>query len=168
MLFPLEDLLPRIAFLWGMGVQVGLWMECCFFCFLKVFLASQLVGLESLSGVHLSHWESAGLQNAWCPSPWLWPLSSFSFSGKPGMLGAFCRWDQPGSQLLLCFGFYLFIFRERGREGEGNINVWLPLVHPLLGTWPATQACALPGNRTGDSGLWAGTQSTELHQPELN
>ena len=27
---------------------------------------------------------------------------------------------------------YIYIFRERGREGEreGNINVWLPLVHP--------------------------------------
>ena len=48
--------------------------------------------------------------------------------------------------------FYLFIFRERGRKGERerNINVWLPLMHPLLGTWPATQACALTGNPTGD------------------
>ena len=36
--------------------------------------------------------------------------------------------------------FYLFIFRERRREGERerNINLWLPLVCPLLGTWPAT------------------------------
>ena len=34
--------------------------------------------------------------------------------------------------------FYLFIFRERGREGErkGEKHVWLPLVHPLLGTLP--------------------------------
>ena len=34
----------------------------------------------------------------------------------------------------------LFIFRERGkkRERERNINVWLPLTHPDLGTWPAT------------------------------
>ena len=30
---------------------------------------------------------------------------------------------------------------------EKNINVWLPLPCPLLGTWPATQACALIGNR---------------------
>ena len=31
----------------------------------------------------------------------------------------------------------LFIFRERGREKERerNISVWLPLEHPLLGTW---------------------------------
>ena len=48
--------------------------------------------------------------------------------------------------------FYLFIFRERGREEEGerNISVWLPLVRPLLGTWPVTLACALTGNRRGD------------------
>ena len=39
-----------------------------------------------------------------------------------------------------------------GREGEGerNINVWLPLPCPALGTWPETQACALTGNRTSD------------------
>ena len=28
--------------------------------------------------------------------------------------------------------------------------MWLPLVHPLLGTWPTTQACALTGNQTGE------------------
>ena len=41
--------------------------------------------------------------------------------------------------------FYLFIFRDRGREGERevNMNVWLPLVHPLLGSGPITQVCAL-------------------------
>ena len=33
---------------------------------------------------------------------------------------------------------------------EKNINVWLPLTHSLLGTWPATQACALTGNQTSD------------------
>ena len=45
--------------------------------------------------------------------------------------------------------FYVFIFRERGREGERegeNINVWLPPVCPLLGTWPATHICALTGS----------------------
>ena len=41
---------------------------------------------------------------------------------------------------------------EGGREKakERNINVWLPLKRPLLGTWPATQACALAGNQTRD------------------
>ena len=38
----------------------------------------------------------------------------------------------------------------KGGRGEGNINVWLPLMCPLLGTWPITQACTLTGNRTGD------------------
>ena len=28
--------------------------------------------------------------------------------------------------------------------------MWLPLTCPLLGTWLATQACALTGNRTGN------------------
>ena len=44
--------------------------------------------------------------------------------------------------------FILFIFRERGREGERerNINVWLSLTRPHLGTWPAAQVCALAGN----------------------
>ena len=28
--------------------------------------------------------------------------------------------------------------------------MWLPLACPLLRTWPATQACALTGNRTGN------------------
>ena len=52
-----------------------------------------------------------------------------------------------------CFlKIYLFIFRERGKEGERerNINVWVPLPRPLLGTWPATQACTPTGNQTSD------------------
>ena len=48
----------------------------------------------------------------------------------------------------------LFIYFYRGegkeKERERNINVWLPLADPLLGTWLATQACALTGNQTND------------------
>ena len=44
----------------------------------------------------------------------------------------------------------LFLERGEGREKEGKINVWLPLTHLLLGTWPTTQECALTGNQTGD------------------
>ena len=36
------------------------------------------------------------------------------------------------------------------KERERNINVWLPLKQPLMGAWPATQACALTENRTGN------------------
>ena len=52
---------------------------------------------------------------------------------------------------ILFFFKDLFIFRERGRERERNINVWLSLARPLLGTWPTTQAHALTGNQTSDS-----------------
>ena len=38
---------------------------------------------------------------------------------------------------------FIYLFLEGKREKEGNINVWLPLACPLLGTWPTTQACAL-------------------------
>ena len=58
--------------------------------------------------------------------------------------------------------FYLFILeRGKGRKKkrERNINVWLPLTHPLLGTWHTTQACTLTGNQTGDN---------LVHRPELN
>ena len=38
--------------------------------------------------------------------------------------------------------------REKGREKERerNINVWLPLEHPLLEAWPIIQARALTEN----------------------
>ena len=52
------------------------------------------------------------------------------------------------------FKGFIYLFLDRGerreKERERNINVWLPLVRPLLGTWPATQACALTGNQTDD------------------
>ena len=50
--------------------------------------------------------------------------------------------------LFLKILFYLFLDRGEGseKERERSINVWLPLMCPLLGTWPATQACALTGN----------------------
>ena len=63
-----------------------------------------------------------------------------------------------------------FNFRQMGREGERegerNINVWLPLMHPLLGTWPTTQACALDWELNQQPlGSQASTQSTEPQQP---
>ena len=56
---------------------------------------------------------------------------------------------------------YLFLATEEGREKERerNINAWLPLKHPLLGSWPTTQACALIGNQT---------RNPSVHRPALN
>ena len=36
------------------------------------------------------------------------------------------------------------------KERERNISVWLSLMRPLLGTWPATQARALTRDQTSD------------------
>ena len=46
--------------------------------------------------------------------------------------------------------FYLFIFREEGREGEreGRNIDWLPLIHVLTRDEPTAQACALTRNQT--------------------
>ena len=51
------------------------------------------------------------------------------------------------------FKDFIYLFLERGERREKverNVNVCLLLICPLLGTWPATQACALTGNRTSD------------------
>ena len=47
---------------------------------------------------------------------------------------------------------YLLLERRerREKERESNINVWLPLVCPQVGTCPATQACVLTGIQTSD------------------
>ena len=56
--------------------------------------------------------------------------------------------------IFIFFKDFIYLFLERGEEKEKdrerNIHVLLPLECPLLGTWPATQACALTGNGTGD------------------
>ena len=64
----------------------------------------------------------------------------------------------------------MFLERGEGREKERerNINVRLPLMCPLLGTWPATQAYVLDWESNWwPFGLQACTQSTELRQPGL-
>ena len=76
---------------------------------------------------------------------------------QPGLISLFLRGEVIVYSLKVnlkhsLFSKRFFIFRERGREGEreGNVHVWLPLKHPLLGTWPTTQACALTRNRTSN------------------
>ena len=70
----------------------------------------------------------------------------------------------PHFLVVVVFQDFISLFLER----ERNINVWLSLMWPLLGTWPTTQACALDweSNQRPFS-LQAGTQSTEPHQPGL-
>ena len=68
--------------------------------------------------------------------------------------------------------FYLFIFREEkgGRKRRREKSMCgLPFACPLLGAWPATQACALTGNWTCAwlFGWQASSQSTEPHQPGI-
>ena len=83
----------------------------------------------------------------------------------------------PLDFLLLCLNNYFFflrvyLFLERGKgkekERERNINVWLPLTCSPLGTWPATQACALDWeSNQRPFGSQVRAQSTELCQPGL-
>ena len=44
--------------------------------------------------------------------------------------------------MYVCMYAFIFVFRE-GEERDRNINVSLPLVRPLLGACPTSQACAL-------------------------
>ena len=46
------------------------------------------------------------------------------------------------------FTFYLFTFTEgkKGRKRGRETSIGFSLAHSLLGTWPATQACALTEN----------------------
>ena len=70
--------------------------------------------------------------------------------------------------IFLFLRFYLFILRvgkgERKRRRE--ISICGCLTHPLLGTWPETQACSLDWElNQWPFDLQAGVQSTEPHQP---
>ena len=52
--------------------------------------------------------------------------------------------------LFYFFKDFIYLFLERGREGEREGDkhqcVVASLSNPLLGTWPTTQSCALTGN----------------------
>ena len=95
----------------------------------------------------------------------LWELSRLKFIEtesklKIGRAAQQCEWTYycraVHLKMIKVVNFvisFIYSFLERGeeeKEREIKINVWLPLMHLLLGTWPTTQACALTGNRTGD------------------
>ena len=56
--------------------------------------------------------------------------------------------------VIFFFKDFTYLFLERGegteKERERSVSVWLALTWPPLGTWPATQACALAENQTSD------------------
>ena len=62
------------------------------------------------------------------------------------LLSCFSKDQLPYNETYF-FNFFISLERGEGREKkrERYINVWLPLTHPILGTWPASQACALTG-----------------------
>ena len=70
----------------------------------------------------------------------------YNNNGRNGLksVHSFFRIKNSKSDFLKDF-IYLFFEREEGREKERerNINVWLPLAHSPVGTWPTTQPCAL-------------------------
>ena len=43
---------------------------------------------------------------------------------------------------ILLIHFFYFRGEEKEKERERNINVWVPLVCPIVGTQPTIQACA--------------------------
>ena len=92
------------------------------------------------------------------------PMSQMS----PGDKAAVPSTWRGRNTFLKRFYFYLFLERGEGREKERerNTNVWVPFMRPLLGTWPATQACALTGNRSGDPLVW--TSNPLVCRPALN
>ena len=80
------------------------------------------------------------------------------------------------ASVLFCFVFLkiLFIyFRQRGREKwrregemERHLNVWLPVTHPLLGTWPGPQPRHVPQPGIKPATLWlTGWRSIHLAIP---
>ena len=85
----------------------------------------------------------------WCDFFFCHIVAKFEILNVSNNLNSATVFESP---FFFFFKILFIIFRERGREKERkrNINVWLPLMFPLLGTWPATQACALTGNWTGD------------------
>ena len=78
--------------------------------------------------------------------------------------------DSPSLALSLFKRFYLFTFRERGREGEreGNIDVrninWLPLAHTVTRDQTHSPGMCPDGeSNQAPFSLWDNAQPTELH-----
>ena len=80
---------------------------------------------------------------------WVHFPSSVLWAGEPGVE---LRLHAPqGKPLHLKYSSKISAAATMGvGPTETNISVWLFLVWPLRGSWPATQACALIENQTSD------------------
>ena len=85
-----------------------------------------------------------------CPSPSFFNTHLPGYPSFPVVNPTLFNYSHCVWFFLLFFFKDFILFLERGEGRERNITVWLPLMHPALGTWPAIQACALTGDRTGD------------------
>ena len=124
----------------------------------RSFLYQTLLQVSS-PGQHL-----AVLSHRQFRQPILLPCSTYNYQSPQGLVPVISLfhhfWDAhipcplpPFSFIFLIF--YLFTFRERGREvkreGEKHQCVRLAASHtPPIGDLAATQACTLTGNRTGN------------------
>ena len=98
--------------------------------------------------------QTGGTMNDYLPKTVLAKAVEVRKTSSPGRRVAGSPPPRPDPSISLSDGDslkknYLCTFRGGEGERERNTNVWLPLVRPLLGTWPTAQACALTGNRTG-------------------
>ena len=80
-------------------------------------------------------------------------LAVLRFTWPPQYLGVLMNKWLKNNSYFFKKDFIYFQREGKGRRKRGRATSmydWLPLVRPLLGTWPVTQACALTGNRTGN------------------
>ena len=87
-----------------------------------------------------------GCAEKWAPSHML--LVGFSIPPAQLLWKHFCN----SSLYIYIFKDFVYLFLERGREGEreGERHQCVVASYPLMRTWPITQAHALTGNRTGN------------------
>ena len=122
-----------------------------------IYLGVELLG--HMVTLHLTFWEIARLFSKVAESFYISNSRVCSF-----------QFSHISPTFVICLfkkRFYLFLERGKGKEKERerNINAWLPLAHPALGIWSATQECALTGNWTSDPLVWTGQHSVHWATP---
>ena len=134
-----SDVYIRLTYLWGI-----------FFFFLKdlfIYLFSEREGGKKERERETLKCSCLSCTPNWGPFPkprhlpdWELNRQPLWFTGLHSIHWATPARAEESSNSKFFKKILLFIFRERGREGERerNINMWLPLMRPPLGTWPPT------------------------------